>query len=347
MVRFSDFLNEDKPQAPPSRQPDHGASPVTPATPARPAQAQPPKPLAPEAAKPTGSTEAVFYDHLLGCVITLCSQLRANQLPDLAEAAVLVDRLPKLLAGSRGELVLSWVSRQMPEHYLYGHSVNVAILSAFIATGLGYPQPVVQQLGMAGLIADLGIVGAHETLTAAPRPLTESEKRQLEAHAVASSTLFEASVVLSSDAREAVLAHHERLDGSGYPNGLRDAAVPEYARIVAVADVYDAMTHTRPHRRRLSPAEALKVLIAGSDKQFDRRPVKVLVDEFSLYPPGSAVRLNTNEVGVVQKVHREAPLRPLVLISRDANQNVLPSPRTVNLLEHPFIYVKEIVPEQE
>lgn len=283
----------------------------------------------------------------MGCVVTLCSQIRAHQPADLSESGVLIEQLPQFIAKGRPDLIMAAMGRHSPDNYLYAHAVNVAVLAAFIAVGLGHRDAAVQQIALAGLVCDLGMAGPTEALIQLPRPLVDDERRTVQQHAAASAALFQNSLLLSQEAREAVVLHHERLDGSGYPGGLRDAAVPEFARILAAADTFDAMTHPRAYRRKLSPAQSLKLMIDGSDKQFDRRAVKVLVDELSLYPPGSTVRLNTNETGIVHRVHKQAPLRPLVMIFRDANGNALPTSRAVNLLEHPFIYVKEIVPDIE
>ena len=113
--------------------------------------------------------------------------------------------------------------------------------------------------------------------------------------------------------------------------------------MLALGDVYEALTHTRSYRKPINPAQAIKLLIEGVVDDFDRRVVKALVDELSLYPRGSAVKLNTNELAVVDRGNPGSPLRPVVLIHRDADRNPVVPPRAVNLMEHPLVHIKDVV----
>ena len=351
MVRFADLIGDGPTE--PSRPDSHAPQDQPPKSPSSNTKFSTPQapashtPSVDNSQKERPASEAVFYEHILGTVVTLFSAVRKGQPVNLTEASVQIEQLPQIVRPGQPETVLAFMRRPDLDTYLYTHAVNVAILTGFITQDLGYSPAAVKQLALAGLVMDVGMTGELELLASEPRTLSDLERRRLHDHPQASLKWIENADGLSSDTRAAILAHHERLDGSGYPRGLQADAIPEQARILAIADTYDAMCHSRAYRRRYTPAQALKALIEGADKLFDRRFVKILVDEFTLYPPGSAVRLNTNEVGVVQRVHRQAPLRPMVLISRDASQHTLPSPRAVNLLEHPFIYVKEVVADSE
>lgn len=244
--------------------------------------------------------------------------------------------------------LLTLLEGHSQDNYLYSHCVNVTFLVSHLGRRLGYPEESIHELALAGLLHDIGMAGEAEQLSSLPRTLTAEEWKVIAAHPTTAFEQLKTIAGLPQEVLAAISAHHERPDGRGYPGGLRDSAVADYGRVLAVCDVYDALTHPRGYRqRRLSPAHAVKVLIDGANDRFDRRVVKALVDELSLYPRGSAVRLSTNEVGVVEQVHPGAPLRPVVLIRRDANRTPLHRPRRVDLLDQPFVYVKEVVTDEE
>jgi len=346
MVRLSDLIGknppekEARPPAPPAATP----APPAPAAAAPSAPAAPPQaaPLAP--APPPASPLEAYYAKLAICVKELLVSARAGQPLQLAEASMLIEQLPKLAPGQYDD-VLMLDARYPDEPYLVSHSVRVAFLVHRLAHLLGYPTVTAHQLALAGLVFDIGMAGELEQITQAPRTLTKDERKAVSRHSASAAAMLQQSQELSKEALAAIAAHHVRPDGTGYP-GVKEvpsATAMEYAKILAVADVYDAMTHARSHRRAFNPGQAIKQLIDGVGEQFDRKVIKALVDELSLYPRGSTIRLNTNEVAVVLRVSRNAPLRPMVEVHRDAYRNPVVPPKLVNLAEHPLIYIKDLV----
>lgn len=136
--------------------------------------------------------------------------------------------------------------------------------------------------------------------------------------------------------------HHERSDGSGYPKGFKGEQIDEYARIVAIADVYDALIHPRKYRSKILPYHAIKQIISEK-KYFDQVFLKALLDKISIYPVGSLVELSSGEIAMVAGVNRQSPLRPLVKIVVDHQGHKLEEPRVVNLAEHITVYIKKPV----
>ena len=341
MFRLSDVLGgKGTPEEP--EQPA-GTKPAAPEPSAE--SAPPPPKLRPETARALTNLEAL-YDKLLACVKKLFAQARTDQPLTLSEARTLVAQLPQVKE-ERCEVILMLVGRHSDENYLYSHSVNVALLANHLGHCLGHAGEPLTQLALAALAHDIGMAGEAEQVAEAPRKLTQEEWKTITQHPQESVKRLKDAQQLSQEALQAVASHHEREGGQGYPAGAQTSALNEFAKILAVCDVYDAMTHPRSHRKRYSPAQAIKVLIDGVGDVFDRRVVKALVDDLSLYPRGSRVRLNTNEIGVVETVHPGAPLRPVILVSHDATNTPLVEPRRVNLLDQPFIYVKEIVTDED
>jgi len=345
MFRLSDLTNKDKspqPPAPPS-------PPVLPAS--RQIIDTPQTPPTPPASPPqkTSELERVYshlYEELVSCVKVLFEQARAGQPLDLAPAWRLVKQLPTVNT-QECQTLLGLLERHSRDNYLYTHVVNVAILAAHLGHCLGHPEESVYDLALAGLLHDVGMTGEAEQVASLPRKLTAEEWKVIAKHPAKALEHLKTAKGLPQDVLDAISTHHKRLDGSGYPTGAEGVALADFGKILAVCDVYDALTHPRSYRNRFSPAQAIKVLVDGANTKFDRRVIKALVDALSLYPRGSVVRLSTNEIAKVELVHPEAPLRPVVLISRDANQVPLPTPRRVDLVEQPFVYIKEVVTDEE
>ena len=146
--------------------------------------------------------------------------------------------------------------------YLKRDAERVARLSASMATYLGVGSRQVQEIRDAGLLHDIGMISMQEAVLQKSGPLTEEERKQVKHHVLVATEILLLLPYLGRTA-EYVLHHHERLDGSGYPDGLRDDEIPRGAQIVGVADAYAALTEERPYRPALSPTEAIETLRGG------------------------------------------------------------------------------------
>src|SRR6185437_15409650 len=135
---------------------------------------------------------------------------------------------------------------------------------------------------------------------------------------------------------------HERFNGQGYPNRLAGREVSEMARIVGVVDVFDALVSDRPYRSRLFPHEAVKELLVVERRTFPREILKALVEQFSVYPLGTTVRLTTGEVGTVAKVNSCYPLRPVVRMD-DQQEYEGSGSCEVDLSRMPLVSIAEIL----
>lgn len=158
-----------------------------------------------------------------------------------------------------------------------GHSRRVSQLCIAMGHTLGLSQAQTIELGKIGLLHDIGKIAIPSEILNKPEPLLPWEWKEIHQHPIHGHRFLSAVVGLAEVA-EAVLAHHERLDGSGYPYGLRGQQIPLLARIVAVADAYDAMVSARPYRLAFSYGQAVQELKRGAGTQFDPRVVKAFVD---------------------------------------------------------------------
>ncbi len=161
--------------------------------------------------------------------------------------------------------------------YTRGHSERVAGLARRMALGIGLGRATAETIAQAGLLHDLGKIGVPERILKKPGPLTPEEWEIMRRHPVTGAQIV-APLEFFDEGAIILRHHHERLDGSGYPDGLRGEMIPLGARIVAVADVYDALTSDRPYRPGVSHGEALERLLAEAGKTLDERLTTLCVE---------------------------------------------------------------------
>ncbi len=178
---------------------------------------------------------------------------------------------------------------EVRDDYTSQHSRRVSALSLKLALMLGLSSSQAYVVSLGGLLHDLGKVGVPDDILLKESGLTEDERICMAQHPVTGAQII-AQVPYLQTVAAIVRAHHEHIDGSGYPDGLRGEEIPLGARIVAVADAYDALTTTRAYRVGCAPIEAIRELLRGAGSQFDPRVVGMLVRLFSVVPHLSAAR---------------------------------------------------------
>ncbi|WP_244900496.1 HD-GYP domain-containing protein, partial [Streptomyces nanshensis] len=174
------------------------------------------------------------------------------------------------------------------DRYTRGHSERVGRASVMIARELGMDDERTEALRFAGILHDVGKLGVPTRLLRKDGPLTPEERRVIELHPEYGHEMVR-GIAFLGEARDAILHHHERMDGSGYPYGLSGAAIPEFARVVAVADAFDAMTSTRSYRRARPVGTAVTELKRCAGTQFDPRMVRALAGALERYGWSPAV----------------------------------------------------------
>jgi response regulator RpfG family c-di-GMP phosphodiesterase len=223
-----------------------------------------------------------------------------------------------------------------PEHNL----VNVCIVSLKIALVLGLNRRELMKVGLASFFHDVGMSG-YLDLILDKRKLSVSEFQKIKNHSRQARNILENSGCDFDPAiLDAIEQEHERMDGSGYPQGLKEKDINMYARIIGFCDVYEALTHKRPHRQAYSPYKAIKI-IAKDKQMFDRKVIKAFLEHVGLYPRGATVKLNTKEVARVTKHNPKYPMFPFVEIVSDAQGKKLQAPREVDLSTKSTLYIAE------
>lgn len=219
------------------------------------------------------------------------------------------------------------------DEYTYVHSVNVAILISSIANSLGYSDDRLVEIGMGGLLHDIGKMRVPEKILQKPGKLTDTEYSIMKRHPELGIDVIIDKRGISDLSRKVILQHHERYTGLGYPYGLKGERIHEIGLISAVADVYDALTSDRVYKAAWTPQRALALIFKGADKDYSRRIVEHFTKHMGIYPVGSFVRLSTNELGVVIRIDKGKLLAPVVLILFDRNGNRLNEPVKIDLIK--------------
>ncbi len=243
---------------------------------------------------------------------------------------------------------LFWLANNPPAsgvEYLAAHLNSVGILSLRIGIGLGYDREGLLDLGLAAFVFDVGMAGLPGGLLAKGESLSGEDLATYQTHVRLSADIVRRWAPPRSDVIEAVLQHHERENGRGYPLGLTGSAIHANAKVIGLVDTYTRLIFPRPPGRRLQPYEAIRQIVSSKHEDFPPPVIKALLAEISIFPPRTVVKLNTGEVGRVIAVNRSHPLRPTVEILADSKGVPLLEPKILDLSEAPFIYVTGPVQE--
>ncbi|WP_419783828.1 HD-GYP domain-containing protein [Maridesulfovibrio sp.] len=199
------------------------------------------------------------------------------------------------------------------DRYLFTHSLNTAILSAILGRYMGLSHEMVEELSMAAMLMNVGQVWMPEKLLQKKGKLSREEFQLIKQH-----TLKGSKYLLSQNTPETIFksvqSHHEKYDGTGYPEGLSGNDIPQFARIISICDSYDAMTSDRPYREALTPNSAIKHLYSMANSAFHPRYLESFIKCVGIYPAGCFVKLSDGRYGVVVTNTPKAPLLPQVKI---------------------------------
>lgn len=223
--------------------------------------------------------------------------------------------------------------------YLVAHQSRVAILAARLALVVGYDRARAVAVGMAGALIDIGLWQSPEELLRRLDNLNADEQALYRAHPQRAAALLTEWAAPTAMV-EAVLQHHEREQGQGFPQGLIGSAISQDAKILGLVDSYMERTLPAPRRPGLRPHEAIREIVRSKHGAFSPALIKALLSEVSVFPPGTLVRLNTGEVGQVTAVNPNHPLRPRVEVVSDSKGNQPAKRTTVDLSETPFLYIE-------
>ncbi|WP_374603851.1 HD-GYP domain-containing protein [Arenimonas sp.] len=235
----------------------------------------------------------------------------------------------------RNSDALFWLMALMKrDDYAYSHAVNCSALAAAFGRHLALPREVLVELATGGFLLDAGMASLPGDVVHHDGKLDTEAMKQMRGHVHRSMEVLDQAGVTGKWARELVYAHHERHDGSGYPEGLAGDRIPLAGRMGGVVDTYDALRSDRPHRNGESRHGALQALYRARDRMFQAEVVEQFLQCLGVYPTGSLVELNTGEVGVVMAQNQVRRLRPRLMLLLDRDKKAYEPYRDVDLMQY-------------
>ncbi|MEY9977253.1 HD-GYP domain-containing protein [Lysinibacillus sp. RC79] len=233
---------------------------------------------------------------------------------DIAKARKIILPLLEMVLEDR-TIIFELNEYSNQKDYLYHHCVATALISSVIAQKLGYDKGITIQVAIGGLLADCGMAKVHPRIRDKKTTLTEQEFDEIYKHPIYSYNMVKDLTILKDTMKEAIFQHHERLNGSGYPKGEKIANISTFAQIIAVADVFHAMTCERVYRAKQSSFKVIEMINESEFGKFDIKVVRALIDIVVDLPLGTIVELSNLEQGEVMFVNKFAPTRPLIKLS--------------------------------
>jgi HD-GYP domain-containing protein (c-di-GMP phosphodiesterase class II) len=229
------------------------------------------------------------------------------------------------------------------DEYTFAHSVNVCVLSLLLGIIKNYSENRLYELGVGALLHDLGKTIIPPEILNKPGPLNNEEMAIVRKHPAYGFSLLCQEPDIAFGLALIAYQHHERCNGGGYPRGLVQGEIHEFAQIVAIVDVYDALTSDRPYRKSLLPYEAVETLVAMSAQELNFSIVKIFLENVDIYPVGSIVELNDHSTGIIVSVDKSLPVRPLIRMLVCENNHYVSTGTDINLMENNTLFIKKVL----
>lgn len=214
--------------------------------------------------------------------------------------------------------------------YLYTHCMNVGTMATILAMAYGFNEDRTRKFGLGAMLHDIGKLRIDKSILDKPGKLTAAERIEIEKHCQLGYDILIRQSEIATVSAHCALQHHEKFDGTGYPRRLKGTEIHEFGRMLAVPDVYDALTSNRVYKKAMLPHEAVEFLYAQSGSHFDPTFVDLFMKHINIYPNGLPVELSNGLAGVVARMNIEHLHRPVILVLSEDGRRV--KPYEVNLL---------------
>ncbi len=286
------------------------------------------------------------YRSLQDYILDVKEKVIKNQTIQLENAFLLINRIIE----SKGILERMYqltITYGHGEDYSISHPVNVMIYALKMGMRLGYSRVKLNELATAALLYDIGMFMIPDSILTKKEGFSESEFALIRRHPEMGKNIL---YVFKDDypwLYRAAYEHHERENGQGYPQGLKGDDIDEYAKIIGICDSYEAMTHARPHKKAIMQFASVRELVETKNLMFSPKILKVFLEEISLYPIGSYVKLNNKAIGRVIATNADQPLKPIISILFDGHGNRIIDDRIINLKENPVLVITGGAQENE
>ncbi len=227
------------------------------------------------------------------------------------------------------------------------HNVHVTFISLIVGQEMGYDIKMLLKLGLAALLENVGMYKIPESVLEKRGRLDDRETAMVEEHPKNSYEILAQMGGRYKWLSEVALQVHERSDGSGYPHGLKGTEIYELSSIIGLIDVYVAMISDRPYRGKLVQTDVIKYIVEEAKGHFPAKIRKVFVNQISLFPVNTFVRLNNKSIGRVVSTDKRQPLRPTIELLYDSAGSKTERLEVIQLSENPLLYITESIHERD
>ncbi|MFC4387769.1 HD-GYP domain-containing protein [Gracilibacillus marinus] len=220
------------------------------------------------------------------------------------------------------------------EDYFYHHCIAVSLISAYLAKKIGYTKEWIQ-IGLAGLLADSGMSKLDQSIMQKENSLSIREYDEIKKHPTYSYRMVEHTSGLTKEVKLSILQHHERLDGSGYPLGVKEDKIHPFAKIIAISDTYHAMTSERYYREKQSPFKVIEQMLILAYTKFDYVYLQTFAQTLLNYAIGTKVLLSNGQEAVIVYAKTETPIRPII--------RIIETDEIIALKDKPTLFIENII----
>ncbi len=254
-----------------------------------------------------------IFEHAISVVASIMQDIRLGKVPSGEQSRTVVTHMGDMLKKNRDAMLALTMIKNYDE-YTYTHSVNVSVISLTVAETMGLSDEEKIDVGIAGLLHDVGKTQVALNLIRKPSSLTLEEFEEIKKHPDEGHRILMEMDFINPSSAKIVREHHMGFDLSGYPKVEPGYTLETYSQIVSIADCYDALTTLRSYQKPRTPRESLEIMTRMAGKSLDSKMVKILIKTLGIYPIGTMVRLNSGEVAVVSAQNPDDTSRPKVII---------------------------------
>ncbi|MDH5444757.1 MAG: HD-GYP domain-containing protein [Gammaproteobacteria bacterium] len=254
-----------------------------------------------------------IYQEATGVIHHLYEEVRLGKQVVLEHIEPITEKIVNSVFRNKDALI-SLTRIKDKDQYTFKHSVSVSGLLASFALDRGFSRERIRQVVLGGLLHDVGKMQVPAEILNKPEKLTDSEYEIMKSHVIHGMGLLTELPGLTQDAMDVVTMHHERIDGSGYPRGLKGNEIPMVGQMSMIVDVYDALTSVRCYKNAWEPSYTLKKMLEWCGRQFNQELVSHYIRCLGIYPVGSLVQLKSGLVGIVMEQNEKDLLRPDVRV---------------------------------
>ncbi|MDF2505806.1 MAG: family phosphohydrolase [Clostridium sp.] len=229
------------------------------------------------------------------------------------------------------------------DNYTYGHCIDTGIMATFLGESMNLNKNELKELGIGAILHDIGKTKISNSIINKNGSLTEEEYAEIKKHPIYGKEILEKEFQISDNSIKVVTQHHERVDGKGYPYGLKGNEISKFGKIICVCDVYDSVMSDRCYRERFTPNDAYELILAGSGTLFDDKIVESFKNTFSVYPLGSCVRLSNGVEGYVIKQNSGFPDKPTIRVLYDTDTKKPIQFYEIDLVKSLNLVIKNVV----